>query len=735
MRNVRVPHPIGQNVPRAGGRDKVAGSAIFPADLAARAHFHAATVRASVACARLDGIDGSDALSVPGVERILTAADVGGSNRFGLIVPDQPVLVERDIVGASDVIALVIAKSPAAAREGARRVRLSLTERSGVFDAARALHPGTPAVHHDRSNLLTSQEIRRGNAARAIAKASVVIEGTYRTGHIDHAFLSPEAGLAYVDDKGRLTVEVASQWPEADLRQAAAALGEPIERLRMVQTAIGGAFGGREDVSLQILLLLAAREMQAPVHMSWDRAESVRGHGKRHPFLVRHTLASTRGGQLVAAKIDLLLDAGCYTSSSVQLLNNALAHVTGPYAIRHVEVSGRVVFTNNPFTCAMRGFGVNQVSFVMEQQMNKLAAALDIDPADLRERNLIRGAGHLGAGARVKSLGGLQETIRQAKARGDRRGLSRPVDGRVFGRGFATSIKNVGYGFGSDDKATAEVCLTRKGALVRIGAADVGQGIETVIVQVAAATLGLPFKCIVVEWQDSTVVPEAGSSSASRQTMAAGNAVLGACRKILRVVHARGGTSALPDEGVVRRYTWRFPKTKPLTRGPGLHLGSFGCGTCVADVSVDTVTGEVRVLRVVSVIDAGRVVNPRLALGQVEGGAVMGQGYALTEHCAVIDGVPLTKGFEESGVPTAVDAPPTIEGVILESNDRLGPFGARGIGEIVMIPVVPAITAAIHAACGVWIDTLPATPERVRAALAERSMPIQLVQGLQAPQR
>ena len=719
MPRFNAPHAVGRPVPRPDGSGKVGGVTLFPADLAARAEYHAATVRADVACARLDGIDVRDALKVPGVVRVLTAADVRGSNRFGLIVADQPVLVERNIVGSSDVVALVIAATPTAAREGSRHVRLSLTPHVGVFDCERALEPRAWAVHADRPNLLTSRAIRRGNVERAIAKARIAIEGSYRTGHVDHAFLSPEAGLAYVDGEGRLTIEAATQWPEADLRQAAAALGESRERLRMVQTAIGGAFGGREDVSLQILLLLAAREMRASVHMAWDRAESVRGHGKRHPFFVRHLVAADRKGKLLAARIDLLLDAGCYTSTSAQLLDNALAHVTGPYALRAVEATGRAVFTNNPYTCAMRGFGVNQVAFVMEQQMNKLALALDIDPADLRERNLIANGGRLGAGTRVRSLGGLRESIRQAKARGDKRRLATPREGLVFGRGFASSLKNVGYGFGFDDKATAEVCITRKGAVVRIGAAEVGQGVETVIIQIAAATLGLPIRRVVVAWRDSTVAPEAGSSSASRQTLAVGNAVLGACRKVARASKALGGRAALPDAGLVRRYTWRFPKTIPLRRGAGRHLASFSFGACVADVSVDTLTGEVHVLRVVSVIDAGRVVNPRLARGQVEGGAVMGQGYALSEECALVEGLPVTRGFDGSGVPTAVDAVPMIESVILESADPLGPFGARGIGEIVMIPIVPAITAAIHDACGVWIDALPASPERVRVALAQ----------------
>lgn len=728
MRKRKGLFPVGSSAPRPDGVAKVAGNALYPADLAHRAVFHAATVRAEVACARLDGVDITAALDVPGVVRILTAADVRGTNRFGLIVPDQPVLVEREIVGASDVIALVIARTRAAAREGARRVHLSLTPRAGVFDPMRALESAARAVHAGRPNLLATRTIRRGSPDRAMARAHVVIDGTYRTGHVDHAFLSPEAGLAYVDNNGRLTIEVATQWPEADLRQAAAALGEPLERLRMVQGTIGGAFGGREDVSLQILLLLAAREMQAPVHMAWDRAESVRGHGKRHPFVIRHTIAAMRDGRLLTARVDCLLDAGCYASTSVQLLDNALVHVTGPYALRHVDIVGRAVFTNNPYTCAFRGFGVNQVAFAMEQQMSKLAHALELDPADLRARNLPHTPSTLGPGTRVRSLGGLPRTLAQAHRQSTREPLPQSRNRILFGRGIASAIKNVGYGLGVNDKATAEVQVTLRRVVVRVGAAEVGQGVETVVAQIAAAELEVPLSRVVVEWQDSAVAPESGSSSASRQTMAAGNAVLGACRRAGRAVAARGGRTALPDEGITRGFTWRFPKAPKLDKGVARHITAFSAGSCAADVELDAETGLVRVQRIVIAIDAGRVVNPRQLRGQVEGGVVMGLGYALTEECELKEGLPVTRGFDGSGVPTTLDAPPRIEIVVLESPEPIGPFGARGIGEITMIPVVPAITAAIHDACGAWIDALPASPDRVRAALAALRPPQRLAQ-------
>lgn len=718
MRRSRV---SARPLPRLDGDDKVHGRATYPADLAARTTYHVATVRAPVACGWLDGMDLSGAYATPGVVRVLTAADVPGHNRFGLITPDQPVLVERIIAGASDVVALVVAESANAAREGASRAKLEIRHRAGVFAAEEALKAGAPAVHPDRSslaqpNLLAERRLSRGSATRAMARAAVVVRGTYCTPFVDHAFLAPEAGLAWVDDAGRFVLEVASQWPQADLRQAAHVLGVPLDRLRMVQTTIGGAFGGREDVSLQLLLLVAAFAMRAPVFMAWDRAESLRGHGKRHPFVIRHALGADRHGRMVAAHVDCTLDAGCYASTSAQLLDNALAHATGPYAVRHVEAAGRVALTNNPFTCAFRGFGVNQVSFAMEQQVNKLAASLGIDAAELRRRNVLVTPGTLGPGTRVHSLGGTEQTIIRAQHRANRTPLPRAAGDVVYGRGIATAIKNIGFGFGVDDRATAEVTRTPRGAIVRIGAAEVGQGIETVLAQIAGRELGLSPERVTVEWRDTDMAPDSGSSSASRQSMAAGNAVLGACRKVRQAM--RGGV--VPAAGITRRHTWRFPATRALGTGVRRHLALFGGGSCVADVAVDTLTGVVTVLRVVDAVDAGRVLNSALFRGQVEGGVVMGQGYALSEYCPVEFGMPKTNGFEGSGVPTAVDAVAAIEVIAVESAERVGPLAARGIGEVVMIPVVPAITAAIYDACGVWIDELPATPERVRAAIAAK---------------
>ena len=713
---------VGREVPMIGSDARVTGREQYPHDLAPPdGCLHAATVRAPVACARITSIDFARALATPGVVRVLTADDVPGTNRFGLAEPDQPVLADGWIRGASDVVALVVARDRESARAGAAAVDLTLERVTPVWDPARALDETAPPVQRDRPsvdgrhpNLLAERTIARGDVEAAFDTAHAVVEATYRTGHVEHAFLATEAGLAVPSPDGTLRLHVSTQWPEADLRQAAAALGEPYEALSIVQETIGGAFGGREDISLQILLFLAARACEAPVRMVWDRAESIRGHGKRHPVTLHHRLASDAEGRFLGATADVLIDAGCYASTSRQLLDNALAQIFGPYDIGSVRAAGRAVLTNNPYACAFRGFGVNQVTFAMEQQVNRLAAALGIEPVDLRLRNLPEGPRVLATGCDIAGQGGLTRTIARAVEEAGEPPNPSSGDGLVFGRGVASAMKNCGFGFGFDDAATAEVELTGSGAIVRVGAADVGQGIETVLTQIAATALHLELEAVVVEWTDSRTCPEAGSTSASRQTMAAGNAVLEACRQLLE-----GGGEEDRDRPRSVRCTWRFPATTALDRGRGRPLAAFGWATAVADVAVDTRSGDVRVLRLVNAIDAGRAINPLLLRGQVEGGAVMGQGYALLEQVPLVEGLPARCGLETCAVPTAVDAVPDIRTVVIEEPEEIGPFGARGVGEATMIAVVPAITAAIHAACGVWIDEIPATPERVLAALAD----------------
>lgn len=716
---------VGRSIDRVDGIAKAQGTAVYPSDIPVPDNcLHAATVRAPIASARIKGLDFANAHATPGVVRILGAADVRGSNRYGLIEADQPVFATDAIRGASDVLALVVGTSERAAREAAARVQLDLERTEPLLDPEAACAPDAPILHPHRErvgthpNVVAERDILRGDFDLALESAAVVVTGEYRTDRVEHAFMAPEAGLAERDDEGRLTLHVATQWPQEDLRQAAAALGEPVDRLRIMQPTIGGAFGGREDISLQILLLLATRETGRPVRMVWSREESIRGHGKRHPFRIRHRLAADADGHLLAAEIDILTDAGCYASTSAAVLDNAVSQACGPYLIDNVRITGRAVYTNNPYTCAMRGFGVNQTNFAMEQQVNKLGAELGLDADEIRSRNFVRNGGRLGGGSTIESADGLPQTLQAAHARAAASPLPDPTADWKYGRGTASGLKNVGYSFGFDDRATAVVTRTPQDATVRIGAAEVGQGVETVLTQIAADSLGLPTDRVRVDWQDTSTAPEAGSSSASRQTFVSGNAVRMACKQVRTAIDEIGGPSRIPESGVSRTSTYTSPQTQPIDRlHPTRHAYAYTGSSCVADVRVCTATGRVEVLRLVTAIDAGRVINPLLFEGQSEGGAVMGQGYALQERCVLREGMPVSLDLKSCAVPTATCAVAEIETIAIESPERLGPFGARGIGEITMIPVVPAITAAIYEAIGIWMDEIPALPVRVLSAI------------------
>ena len=716
---------IGVSHPRSDAADKASGAARYPQDVAVPPGcLHVATVRAPIARAMLRGVDVAPARAVPGVVASLPQGTCEAPIDSDCSRPTRKCSSPTASAGRPTWWRWWLrGRKPPRGRARARSrwtwwPRRRCSTRSGHAILPRRSCTPERAATWSHPNIVSEQAIVRGKVDDALRRAAVVVEAEYRTDFVEHAFLAPEAGIALPGADGRLTLLVATQWPQEDLRQAAEALGEPIGSLRIVQQAIGGAFGAREDISLQILLLLAARHMQAPVRMVWDRVESIRGHSKRHPFRIRHVLGADERGMLVAARIDMLADAGCYASSSAAVIANALSQACGPYAIAHVHLVGRAVYTNNPYTGAFRGFGVNQATFAMEQQVNKLAHALGIAPSLVRRRNFVREGGQLGTGARVFACGGLSRTVSAATTSARRRRLPRAHGQWRYGRGMASALKNIGFSFGFDDRATARVTVTRRDATVWVAASEVGQGTETVLAQIAAQALGLPPRAVRIAWHDTDEAPGAGRASASHQTFVSGNAIRIACEEARKAIAARGGRGRLPPEGVSAVSTFQAPSTDPLTSAaPTRHAYSYAWSACVADVGVDLETGRVRVLRVVNALDAGRVINPKLLEGQVEGGVVMGQGYALQERLPVRDGMPLGAGFAACNLPTAVDAVPVIETIALEGAEPGGPYGARGIGEITMIPVVPAILAAIHAASGVWVDHLPALPERVLAAL------------------
>ncbi len=728
---------IGKGITRLDAPGKVTGTTQYPADIPMRDVLWAKAVRSQHPHARILSIDASEAEKYPGVVCVLTHRDMPGSNRYGLYIPDQPSLADEKVRYMGDAVALVVAETQDAAMEAAKLVRVEYQPLPGVFDPIEAMSEQAPLVQEKLvpgdprpvpRNLLDRLSLKHGDPEAALEEADVVVEGEYATGFAEHAFLDPEAGIAYVDDRGVVTVITATQWADEDLREMSEALGMPREKLRIVQAAIGGAFGGREDISVQIHLALAALRTRRPVKIVWTREESIAVHAKRHPFKMKYRTAARADGTLVAVDAQLVADAGAYASTSSVVLRNAHTFAAGPYKVPNVRIQSFVAYTNNNFTAAMRGFGANQVCFAYEQQMDRLAEVLGLDPVEIRLKNLVSDGDVLPTGQRLGPGAGIRATLEACaaafgwkEARQRARMLSDEV--RRRGVGVACGFKNVGYSFGFPDKCTAIVEIFPDQVIVRTGASDVGQGIETVAAQVAAEVLNVPLSEVRVIWNDTELAPNAGSSSASRQTFMVGNAVRLAATQAQWVMEERGGRHALDDRPAVGHVTYHAPRTQPLDPHTGKADAHFGyCwATVMAEVEVDMETGETWVHRIVTAVDVGFPVNPTMVEGQVEGGAAMALGYALTERYIIKEGKPLTTDLSTYLCPTAIDVPYDIQTVMVTSQDPNGPWGAKGIAEITMIPVTPAIINAIHDATGAWVDSLPATPEKVFRAIRERT--------------
>jgi CO/xanthine dehydrogenase Mo-binding subunit len=727
---------LGDSPPRPDALAKVTGAARYPGDLVRPGMLHLQVVFAGRPHARIRAIDPAGALASPGVVAVLTAADVP-RNAYGLIRADQPVLCHDRVRYWGDRVAIVAAETRAEARAGAALVAVDYEDLPAVTEAARALEPDAPRVHADRdSNLLYHARIRKGDAGRALAEAEVVAVGEFETGWQEHAFLQPEAGIAFVDEAGRVVVETAGQWLHEDRRQIAAVLDLPEDQVVLRYAAIGGAFGGREDLSLQHLLALAAWRLRRPVAMVWSREESILAHHKRHPVRIRCRWGARRDGTIVAVEADALADGGAYASTSEEVIKVVALLATGAYEVPNVASDARVVYTNNVPSGAFRGFGAPQAQFAAESMVNRLAQSLALDPVELRRRNLYREGSieptqrPVPTGVGVRAV--LERCAEEARAR-----LGQEPPGAPYlkrGVGIACGIKNVGYSFGFPEQATCTVelyegegatpssCPSPRGrgdlvgrAVVRLGAADVGQGAHLAMRQIAAEALGMALDRIELVADDSSLAPNAGSASASRLTTVGGRAVVESCRAALE----RWRAGERPVVATVKYEPEATTALDPETTA-GRPNFSYGYAAQAVEVEVDTRTGQVRVLDVISVHDVGRIVNRQMLEGQIEGCVAQALGYALLEHFQSRDGRVTTPSLSTYLLPTALDVPTRVTSLFLETPDGSGPFGARGVAEMPMVPMAPAVAAAIQAATGAWLSAQPMTAERVLSALRER---------------
>ncbi|MEV7678543.1 xanthine dehydrogenase subunit D [Streptomyces sp. NPDC088341] len=772
---------IGESTLRPDGTLKVTGEFAYSSDMWHEDMLWGHTVRSTVAHAEIRSIDIAEALATPGVHAVLTYDDLPAPvKNYGLEIQDTPVLAHGKVRHHGEPVAVIAADHPETARRAAAKIRVDYAGLPVVTDETSATAPGAPLIHEGRTdhhsghvphpNIVHRQPIVRGDADAAAARADVVVSGDYVFGMQDQAFLGPESGLAVPAEDGGVDLYVATQWLHSDLRQIAPVLGLPEEKVRMILSGVGGAFGGREDLSMQIHGCLLALRTGRPVKMVYNRFESFFGHVHRHPAKLWYEHGATRDGRITHMRCRIVLDGGAYASSSPAVVGNAASLSVGPYAIDNVDIEAIALYTNNPPCGAMRGFGAVQACFAYEAQMDRLAAALDLDPVEFRQLNAMEQGTLMPTGQPVDSPAPVAELLRRVKARplpperqwllageeADVRalpgGLSNTTHGEgvVRGVGYAVGIKNVGFSEGFDDYSTArvrlEVIAGEPVAVVHTAMAEVGQGGVTVHAQIARTELGVAQ--VTIQPAD-TRVGSAGSTSASRQTYVTGGAVRHTCQAVREEVLERGrrlfGTyhpawataellleggkvvtdagevladlvDVLGDEAVELELEWRHRPTEAfdLLTGQGNGHVQYSFAAHRAVVEVDTELGLVKVIELAVAQDVGKALNPLSVEGQIQGGTTQGLGIAVMEEILVdpVTAKVRNPSFTDYLIPTILDTP-TIPVDVLELADDHAPYGLRGVGEAPTLSSTPAVLAAIRNATGLELNRTPVRPEHL----------------------
>jgi CO/xanthine dehydrogenase Mo-binding subunit len=719
---------IGQPIHRIDALGKVTGETLYPGDINLPDQIYMKILFARRPHAIIRSIDTSEADALPEVVATFTAKDVP-VNEYGLIYNDQPVLcgpgsgkpfTDR-VRFIGDQVALVVAETEEIAAAGRDLIKVQYEDLPVLTDMEKAMQEDALLLHPDRgSNIFCHYRIRKGNIEDGFSKADVIVEGEYHTPSQEHAFLQPEAGVGYIDEEGRVTVQVAGQWTHEDQQQIAHALNIPVENVRVIYPAIGGAFGGREDMSVQIVLALAAwrlhqRGINRPIKIIWTREESIIGHHKRHPYILRSRWGASKEGKLLAAEVEVIADGGAYVYTSTKVLGNATLMCTGPYEIPNVKVDSYAVYTNNLPNGAFRGFGGPQGAFAAETQMNRLAEKLEMDRIELRRRNVLTEGSLLTVGTPLPKGVTIGKVVNKCGEEVKQSQIAHQLSTNpnlLRGTGFACAFKNVGFSFGAPEQSMATVEIRGGGEIEEVilhhAGADVGQGAHTIMVQVAAETLGIPTSRIHLIASDTAVTGDSGSASASRMTFMAGNSIKGACKLALEKWKAE-------ERPAIATYQYRPPPTTMYDPQTGKSEPNFAYGYVAQSVTleVDVETGLIHILEVISVNDVGRAVNPLNVQGQIEGGVVQASGYAILENFIQKDGYVLTPLLSTYLIPTVDDIPDQVKPVIVEYADPIGPYGARGMAEMPFLPIVAAVVDAMHQATGDWFYEFPLTPERV----------------------
>ncbi len=751
---------VGKPVRRVDALGKCTGATQYAGDVYFQNMLHAKVFRSSVASARIKRLDVQKAKDLPGVVCVLTAEDLPNS----VLVTDIPGqtgqkrrsgsdahILARDVVRfIGDPIALVAAEEQQIAENALALIEVEYDVLPAVFDPFEAMKPGAPIVTPP-DNVVGHWKVRKGNVEAGFAAADLIIENTFKVPFVEHAYLEPEAGVAWVDDKGTVNIRVCTQVIE-HFRSIALALDVPQNKLRIQGTMVGGGFGGKEDITVEIFIGLLALKTRRPVRMEYSREESIQAHSKRHPFIITHRTGVTSDGRITAAEIRMVANSGAYVYLSPYVLLYATGVATGPYRIDNVKIDSFAVATNNPFTSAFRGFGAPQACFAHEQQMDIIAEKLHLDPYEFRQKNYLHTGDRTASGQVLDSAVWLEETATRAL---NALGAKTPNHGSIkVGQGFGSYMQSYGRITWLHDTSQAWVGLEMDGSVVvRAGVPDLGAGQISSLCQIAAEVLGVDLDQVTIYHTDSALTPLSGTSTATRQLYMSGNAVFQAASIVRATLLDRASkffeepvdaldiadgsvfvknfsdqkislqnlATICASEGLhlANLTLFRAPFTGPIDpeTGQGQIWPDFTFGAFAVEVAVDTQTGEVVILKIAACHDVGRAINPAAVIGQIEGGGVQGLGYGLMEDLLVHEGKILTPSLTEYLIPTSVDVP-TTQVIILESGSGKGPYGAKGIGEPALTPAAPALASAIADALDVRFFSLPITPEKIIMALS-----------------
>jgi len=744
---------VGRSARRRDAVAQVTGTYEYAADIPlAEDTMHGVTVRGTVPHATIDAIDTSRALAVPGVIRVLTHADVPGVLHFGNIIEDQPVFARDKIRFWGESVALVIAETLDIAQYAATLVDVKTSPLPVVASAAEAILEGAAPVH-EAGNLLLHQKLHKGDIEAALKDADHVITRTYTTQAQETLCLEPEVAVARPDGEGGVIVQAPSQNVFFDRVHIFKALNLTRKQVRIIQSPTGAAFGSREDIYAQTHAALAAFLTDRPCRIVWSRAESQVATTKRHPATMTYTAGVMSDGTITALKIDVLADTGAYSSWAPNIARKMLVHAAGPYAIANVKIDVRMAYTNNGISGAFRGFGAPQVSFAYDSMMEEVALAVGMDGVALRRKNHLAIGKTTATQQTITGSIGMEQCMTAALAQADKMPLERQGDAHYIkrGRGLSSIFYGIGYGNGISDIGSAIVELKEDGFTIRTGAIDYGQGLETIFTQIVGEVIGVTRESCGIITGDSQETPDSGSSVASRQTYITGEAVRQAAVRLhgglcdfaaehwdvpvegitiddaginsdgVQLATQAALFAAASEAGIRTRRQARFKAATTkldLETGGGDAYWPYAFAVHIADVEVNTLTGEVKVINLIAAHDVGKAINPEMVVGQIIGGAAQGLGFALFEDHKIKDGIPQTLNLDTYRIPSTLDVPRMVP-LIIEDPEPTGPFGAKGVGEPVLVAVAPAVANAVADAIGVRIRSLPLIPERIREGLQQ----------------